>query len=259
VAYSPDGKTVLTSSEDRTIILWNAATGERIRTFVGHNGSVYALAYNPHGATFASGADDGIVLLWDLESGAVLRLTTHEDAVKQTSLLLAELGLKAGQVRELQSVPMERLLAADAAVQKQITLREPGMTANTPVIDGKAIPGHPWDPKGPALSSTIPLLIGYAHTEETLYDRPTPEKLAWTTRTAGARRNGSGGSHAASRRSAKPTRRHRPDLRILDCDRSPARDLFASSRSTISTARRLCLSLHRERPRAAVICGRRTR
>ncbi len=113
-----------------------------------------------------------------IESGAVLRLTMHEDAVKQTSLLLAELGLKAGQVRELQSVPLQRLLAADAAVQKQITLREPGMTASTPMIDGKSIPGHPWDPKGPALSSTIPLLIGYAHTEETLYDRPTPEKLA---------------------------------------------------------------------------------
>lgn len=113
-----------------------------------------------------------------IESGAVLRLTQHEDAVRYTDLLLAEAGLKAGQVRELQNVPMTRLLAADAAVQKKITMREPGMTANTPMVDGKAIPGHPWDPKGPALSATIPLLIGYAHTEETLYDRPTPEKLA---------------------------------------------------------------------------------
>src|SRR4029079_17442973 len=33
-----------------------------------------------------------------VESGAVLRLTTHEDAVKQTDLLLAELGLKSGQI-----------------------------------------------------------------------------------------------------------------------------------------------------------------
>jgi len=113
-----------------------------------------------------------------IESGAVLRLTTHEDAVKQTDLLLAELGLKRGQIRELQSVSMERLLAADAAVQKKITLREPGMTANSPMVDGKVIPVHPWDPKGPSLSAAIPLLIGYAHTEETLYDRPTPEKLA---------------------------------------------------------------------------------
>jgi para-nitrobenzyl esterase len=113
-----------------------------------------------------------------IESGAVLRLTTHEDAVKYTELLLAELGLKAGQVRELQSVPMARLLAANVAVQTKITPREPGMTPNSPMVDGKAIPSHPWDPKGPALSANIPLLIGYARTEETLYDRPTPEKLA---------------------------------------------------------------------------------
>jgi para-nitrobenzyl esterase len=113
-----------------------------------------------------------------IESGAVLRVTTHEDAVKQTDLLLAELGLKAGQVRELQSVPMERLLSAAGAAQRKFTLREPGMTANTPMVDGKAIPGHPWDPKGPDLSVDIPLLIGYARTEETLYDRPTPETLA---------------------------------------------------------------------------------
>jgi para-nitrobenzyl esterase len=113
-----------------------------------------------------------------IESGAVLRLTTHQDAVKYTDLLLAELELNAGQIRELQNVPIARLLAADAAVQKKITRGEPGMTANSPVVDGKAIPGHPWDPKGPALSASIPLLIGYAHTEETLYDRPTPEKLA---------------------------------------------------------------------------------
>jgi para-nitrobenzyl esterase len=113
-----------------------------------------------------------------IESGAVLRLTAHEDAVKQTDLLLVELGLKAGQIRELQNVSMERLLAADAAVQKKFTMREPGMTANTPMVDGKVVPSHPWDPKAPSLSADVPLLIGYAHTEETLYDRPTPEKLA---------------------------------------------------------------------------------
>lgn len=113
-----------------------------------------------------------------IESGAVLRLTPHEDAVRYTDMLLAELGIKAGQVAALQNVPMTRLLQADAAVQKKITLREPGGTANSPMVDGKSIPAHPWDPAGPALSADVPLLIGYARTEETLYDRPTPEKLA---------------------------------------------------------------------------------
>jgi para-nitrobenzyl esterase len=113
-----------------------------------------------------------------IESGAVLRLTTQEDAIKYTELLLAEAGLKSSQARDLQKLPVARLLEADAAVQKKMTLREPGMTANSPMVDGKFIPAHPWDPVGPALSAKIPLLIGWAHTEETLYDRPTQEKLA---------------------------------------------------------------------------------
>jgi len=112
-----------------------------------------------------------------IESGAILRLTTPEDAIHTTALLLDELGLKPGQARELQTVPVARLLAANEAVYKKIALRDPGMVANTPVIDGHALPAHPWDPAAPSLSASIPLLIGYAHTEETLYDRPTPEKL----------------------------------------------------------------------------------
>jgi len=113
-----------------------------------------------------------------IESGAVLRLVTKDDANHATELLLAEVGLSTDRARELQNVPMGQLLAANAAVNAKLPLREPGQTANSPTVDGRAIPAHPWDPAGPALSAGIPLLIGYAHTEETLYDRPTPESLA---------------------------------------------------------------------------------
>jgi para-nitrobenzyl esterase len=113
-----------------------------------------------------------------IESGAVLRLTERADAIRATDLLLAEVGLGNGRARELQNVPMDRLLAANAAVNAKLPSREPGMTANSPTVDGKAIPNHPWDPAAPGLSASIPLLIGYARTEETLYDRPTPETLA---------------------------------------------------------------------------------
>jgi len=113
-----------------------------------------------------------------IESGAVLRLTEREDAVRATTLLLDELGIARGQIRELQKVPMNRLLAANAAVNAKLPSREPGMVANSPTVDGSAIPDHPWDPAAPGLSASIPLLIGYARTEETLYDRPTPETLA---------------------------------------------------------------------------------
>jgi para-nitrobenzyl esterase len=52
------------------------------------------------------------------------------------------------------------------------------MTENSPIVDGNALPSHPWDPAAPAVSADIPLLIGYARTEETWYDRPTPQSLA---------------------------------------------------------------------------------
>jgi para-nitrobenzyl esterase len=113
-----------------------------------------------------------------IESGALLRVTAREDAIRQTDLLLRKLGLQRQQARELQTIPVEKLLAADEEVQKEITLREPGMVADSPTVDGKALPSHPWDPAAPAISANIPLLIGWARTEETFYDRPTPEKLA---------------------------------------------------------------------------------
>lgn len=113
-----------------------------------------------------------------IESGALLRVTAPEDAIRQTELLLRKLNLEPRQARELQDIPVEKLLAADAAVQNQIKLREPGMVPDSPMVDGKALPSHPWDPAAPMVSANIPLLIGWARTEETFYDRPTPEKLA---------------------------------------------------------------------------------
>ncbi len=113
-----------------------------------------------------------------VESGAVLQLKTREEAIHYTDLLLNELALRKDQVRELQSVPLERLLAANAAALRKTDQTAPGYTANTPMVDGKAIPADPWSPAAPAISARIPLLIGWARTEETLYDRPTAETLA---------------------------------------------------------------------------------
>lgn len=113
-----------------------------------------------------------------IESGAVLRLTTPEDGQRATEMLLAELGLKPDQADQLRTLPMARLSAASAVVNDKFVLREPGMTENSPTVDGSIIPAHPWDPSAPSLSAGIPLLIGYARTEETWYDRPTPQSLA---------------------------------------------------------------------------------
>jgi para-nitrobenzyl esterase len=98
--------------------------------------------------------------------------------VHYSDLLLAELGLQREQARQLQSVPLDRLLAANAAALKKTDQTAPGYVPNTPMVDGKAIPADPWDPSAPALSAHIPLLIGWARTEDTFFERPTPEDLA---------------------------------------------------------------------------------
>ncbi len=61
-----------------------------------------------------------------IESGAVLRLTTKEEAIRYSELLLAELGLKSNQARELLNVPVEKLLAANAEVEKKLPPRRAG-------------------------------------------------------------------------------------------------------------------------------------
>jgi WD40 repeat protein len=49
VAFSPDGAGVLSGSVDKTIKLWDAATGVLIRTFEGHSGQVTSVAFSPDG------------------------------------------------------------------------------------------------------------------------------------------------------------------------------------------------------------------
>jgi WD domain, G-beta repeat len=72
VAFSPDGRTVLSGSFDRTLELWDVATGEALRTF-GLPGYVKSVAFSPDGRKALSGGDTGVLKLWDVQSGKELR------------------------------------------------------------------------------------------------------------------------------------------------------------------------------------------
>ncbi|MFM6026615.1 MAG: hypothetical protein ACKPER_27480, partial [Dolichospermum sp.] len=56
LAYSPDGQTLASGSDDKTIKLWNTRTGNLLQTLTGHSDSVLSLAYSPDGQTLASGS-----------------------------------------------------------------------------------------------------------------------------------------------------------------------------------------------------------
>lgn len=70
VAFSRDGKRLLTAGGDNSVRLWDAETGELIRSF---EGNVIRAAISPDGSRVLAGAVDGLAYLWDAESGRLVR------------------------------------------------------------------------------------------------------------------------------------------------------------------------------------------
>ena len=66
VAFSPDGKKIVSGSEDKTIRVWDAETGkEIIPPLVGHSNIVYSVAFSPDGKKIVSGSEDKSIRIWD--------------------------------------------------------------------------------------------------------------------------------------------------------------------------------------------------
>ncbi|MFG3247851.1 hypothetical protein [Streptomyces sp. NPDC048187] len=74
LAFSPDGRTLATAYDDRTVQLWNTDDPSRPRRLgrplAGHTGYVNTLAFSPDGRTLASGSADDTVRLWDVTDPA---------------------------------------------------------------------------------------------------------------------------------------------------------------------------------------------
>ncbi|HEX6096344.1 MAG TPA: pentapeptide repeat-containing protein [Thermoanaerobaculia bacterium] len=81
-AVSPDGRWIVSGSNDNTLRVWDAANGENMWTLEGHGGVVMACAVSPDGRWIVSGSSDKTLRVWDVASRESVRtLEGHDDVI----------------------------------------------------------------------------------------------------------------------------------------------------------------------------------
>ncbi|KAL7927983.1 WD40-repeat-containing domain protein [Trichoderma austrokoningii] len=86
ICFSPDGKSLVSTSSDETVIVWDIATGTPRRRFKDHSDWVRFAVFSPDSKRVASASDDATVRVWSCEENSEAQvLYGHEDYVKAVS------------------------------------------------------------------------------------------------------------------------------------------------------------------------------
>ena len=130
VAFSPDSRRLLTTSQDQIVRVWDVATGTRLHDLVGHGNIVFCAVYSPDGKRIASGGRDDNVRIWDAETfEPVARLGDHEDYIYSLAWRADSQQLVSGSgdhtVRIWDTVPMKDRMQARSERQAILGQVEP--------------------------------------------------------------------------------------------------------------------------------------
>jgi len=155
IAFSPNGKLLASGSRDRTVKLWDVATGGVLASLSGHSHIITCLAFRPDGKLLATGSEDKTIKIWDVtEKKELTTLSGHSGAVVSIAFS-----------------PDGKLLAS-GSVDKTIVLWDVDSQRRIDSLEGHAgsVPSVAFSPDGRTLASgsldgTLKLWDITSHTE----------------------------------------------------------------------------------------------
>lgn len=124
-------------------------------------------------------------------SGSALRVMTPDVATARAAALMKALELGPRDVRKLQQLPWLTILEAQAGLEAAARAKGEAPGSFAPVLDGVAIPRHPFDPDAPQVSADVPMIVSTALDERayrmTDFRMDDAKLLAFARQRAGAK------------------------------------------------------------------------
>jgi WD40 repeat protein len=148
IGIANDGKTIAVLDggwqSAPTVVVWNAATGQRVERPPSHEGAITCIAYAPGGKLLVSGSVDRTVRLWDAVTGKhVRKLADHTEEI--TAVAVSADGKLLASASKNGAVHISNL--ADGKAFADFFGPERGATALTFSLDGKTVFAGGHDPQ----------------------------------------------------------------------------------------------------------------